>query len=105
MYPQSMFRAKIRKMFKKKSSENEHFYSREILLYIVWACLRNVISIISLLKLYFATKENRKLSENEEANVISMYISSFSFIPFAISHKFFFVFYRKIRFITDNQIQ
>ena len=25
----------------KKSSENEHFYSREILLYIAWACLRN----------------------------------------------------------------
>ena len=23
------------------SSENEHFYSREILLYIAWACLRN----------------------------------------------------------------
>ena len=23
------------------SSENEHFYSREILLYIAWVCLRN----------------------------------------------------------------
>ena len=25
----------------KKSSEKEHFYSREILLYIAWACFRN----------------------------------------------------------------
>ena len=31
---------------KKKSSENEHFYSREILLYIAWACLRNVESAL-----------------------------------------------------------
>ena len=35
-----MFRAKIRKIFK-KSSENENFYSRKILLYIAWARLRN----------------------------------------------------------------
>ena len=26
---------------KNKSTENCHFYSREILLYIAWACLRN----------------------------------------------------------------
>ena len=26
---------------KKKSSENEHFYSREIVLYIAWACFRD----------------------------------------------------------------
>ena len=41
VYPQSMFTAKIRKILKKKSSENEHFYSCEILLFIAWACLRN----------------------------------------------------------------
>ena len=29
MYPKSMFRAKIRNIFK-NSSENEHFYSREV---------------------------------------------------------------------------
>ena len=28
---------------KNKLFENEHFYSREVLLYIAWACLRNVI--------------------------------------------------------------
>ena len=45
MYPQSMFWAKIRKI-SKISSENEHFYSREILLYIAaWACLRNVTMV------------------------------------------------------------
>ena len=27
MYPQSMFLAKIRKIFKKKMTENRHFYS------------------------------------------------------------------------------
>ena len=40
MYPQSMFCAKIRKILN-FSSENEHFHSREILLFIAWACLRN----------------------------------------------------------------
>ena len=34
------FRAKKEKYYN-FSSENEHFYSREILLYIAWACLRN----------------------------------------------------------------
>ena len=34
------FRAKKEKYYK-FSFENEHFYSREILLYIAWACLRN----------------------------------------------------------------
>ena len=34
------FRAKIRK-YHKFSSENYHFYIREILQYIVWACFRN----------------------------------------------------------------
>ena len=44
MYTLSMFRARIRKIFKKKnSSENKHFYSQEILLYFAWACLRNGI--------------------------------------------------------------
>ena len=41
MYPQSMFEQNKKKNIK-KSSENKHFYSREILLYIAWACLRNV---------------------------------------------------------------
>ena len=40
MYPHSMFWAKIRKIIKNES-ENYHFYSREILLYIAWAFLRN----------------------------------------------------------------
>ena len=34
------FRAKKEKYYN-FLSENEHFYSREILLYIAWACLRN----------------------------------------------------------------
>ena len=42
MYPQSMFLSKNKKNIKKNISENEHFYSREILLYIAWACFRNV---------------------------------------------------------------
>ena len=33
--------SKNKKTILKKSSENEHFYSREILLYIAWACFRN----------------------------------------------------------------
>ena len=41
MYPQSIFLAKIRKIII-FLSENKHFYSREILLYIAWACYRNV---------------------------------------------------------------
>ena len=32
------------KKIKKKSTENCHFYSLEILLYIAWACLRNVLA-------------------------------------------------------------
>ena len=37
------FRAKKEKnTYYNFSSENEHFYSREILLYIAWACLCNV---------------------------------------------------------------
>ena len=34
---------KKRKKYLKISSENEHFYSREILLYIAWSCFRNHI--------------------------------------------------------------
>ena len=34
------------------SSENERFYSREILLFIAWACLRNAIVHIKCLTLY-----------------------------------------------------
>ena len=45
MYPQSTFRAKIRKIFKKNLSEYDHFYSREILLYIAWACLSSVFTV------------------------------------------------------------
>ena len=43
MCPQSMFWSKNKKNIKKKkkTSENEHVNSREILLYIAWACLRN----------------------------------------------------------------
>ena len=41
MYPQSMFRAKIRKHHN-FSSENYRSYSREKLQYITWACFRNV---------------------------------------------------------------
>ena len=41
MYPQSMFCAKIRKKNQNISFKNYHFYSREILQYITWACLRN----------------------------------------------------------------
>ena len=33
------------KKIKKKSSQNYHFYSREILQYIAWTCLRNVYFI------------------------------------------------------------
>ena len=33
--------SKNKKNIKKKSSENEHFYSRKILLNITWACFRN----------------------------------------------------------------
>ena len=40
MYPQSMFRAKIRKI-STFLSENYYFYSREKLQYITRACLRN----------------------------------------------------------------
>ena len=40
MYLKSMFREKKEKYYK-FSTENLHFYSREILLYIVWAFLRN----------------------------------------------------------------
>ena len=36
--------SKNKKKYFKKSSENEHFYSREILLYFAWACLRNEAS-------------------------------------------------------------
>ena len=36
--------SKNKKKIIKKSSENDHFYSREILLYIAWASLRNVIA-------------------------------------------------------------
>ena len=35
--------SKNKKNNKTNSTENEHFYSREILLYIAWACLRNVL--------------------------------------------------------------
>ena len=41
MYQQSMFLRKNKKNIKKESSENEHFFSCEIMLYIAWACLRN----------------------------------------------------------------
>ena len=40
MYPQSMFRAKIRKT-SQFFSEKYRFYSREKLQYITWACFRN----------------------------------------------------------------
>ena len=36
------FEQKMRKLLK-ISSENEHFYSREMLLYIAWVCLCNVL--------------------------------------------------------------
>ena len=39
--------SKNKKKYFKKSSENEHFYSREILLYIARACLRNGMSLES----------------------------------------------------------
>ena len=35
------FEQNYEKYKKKKSSENQHFYSREVLLYIAWACFRN----------------------------------------------------------------
>ena len=41
MYPQLMFRAKLRKIIKKNHLKINIFYDREILLYITWACLRN----------------------------------------------------------------
>ena len=46
MYPKSMFLAKIRKNYN-FSSENKHFYSREILLYIAWARFHNVLLVVS----------------------------------------------------------
>ena len=47
VYPKSMFKSKKRKILY-FSSENYYFYSREILMYIAWACLRNAeISKIS----------------------------------------------------------
>ena len=47
VYPQSIFEQKY-KNCQKISLENCHFYSREILLYIAWECLRNDTSAITL---------------------------------------------------------
>ena len=48
--------SKNKENIKTNSSENEHFYSREILLYIAWACFRNVWTSKGLyvLQLFFA---------------------------------------------------
>ena len=43
VYPQYMLRAKMRKKYHNFSPENYHFYSCEILQYIAWAYLRNVL--------------------------------------------------------------
>ena len=44
MYPQSMIWSKNEKKYYHLSSEN-YFCSREILLYIAWACLPNKIKV------------------------------------------------------------
>ena len=52
MYPQSMFLAKLEK-YQRISSENYHFYNREILQYIARTCLRNVLVLMSVSVLSF----------------------------------------------------
>ena len=71
------------------SSENYHFYSREILLYIARACLRNVYlksSILNYLKKQVLSFERRKLRK-EQATVTALYIIMALFDIFSFLYK------------------
>ena len=75
VYPRTMLWAKLRKISSFSSSENYHFYSREILQYIVWASYCNVCCILT----FFHHSDSQTFLESTELAAISS-----SFVHWAI---------------------